>query len=107
MPLRLVYAPEALGDLRSILRHIAVDNPIAARAFVGAIERRCHGLAKQPNLGRPRGDLGSGLRIFPFRRRVVIAYRIEGDDLAILRVFYGGRDYEALLTDDEEVPEEG
>lgn len=97
MPLRLVYTPDALADLRSILRHIADDNPSAARTFVGTIEQRCRDLCQQPYLGRTREDLGIGLRIVPFRRRIVIAYRIEGNDLAILRVFYGGRDYEALL----------
>ncbi|HEY9347896.1 MAG TPA: type II toxin-antitoxin system RelE/ParE family toxin [Inquilinus sp.] len=97
MPLRLVYTPDALADLRSILSHIAGDNPSAARTFVGAIERRCRDLCQQPHLGRAREDLGIGLRIVPFRRRIVIAYRIEDNDLAILRVFYGGRDYEALL----------
>lgn len=97
MPLRLVYTPDALADLRSILRHIAGDNPPAARTFVGAIERRCQDLCRQPHLGRTREDLGIGPRIVPFRRRIVIAYRIEDNDLAILRVFYGGRDYETLL----------
>lgn len=97
MPLRLVYTPDALADLRAILRHIAGDNPPAARSFVGAIEQRCRNLCTQPHLGRAREDLGGGLRLFPFRRRVVIAYRVEGTDLAIIRVFYGGRDYEVLL----------
>ena len=32
-------------------------------------------------------------------RRVVVAYRIVGDDINILRVFYGGADYETLMRD--------
>lgn len=105
MPLRLVYTPDALADLRSVLCYIAGDNPSAARSFVGAIEQRCRNLCVQPHLGRARGDLGAGLRIASFRRRAIIAYRIEGDDLAIIRVFYGGRDYEALLGEERGPPE--
>jgi plasmid stabilization system protein ParE len=37
------------------------------------------------------------LRIMTFRRRVVTAYRVHADQVEILRVFSGGRDYETIM----------
>jgi len=34
-------------------------------------------------------------------RRIVVAYRIVDGGIVVTRVFYGGRDYEALLRDDD------
>jgi plasmid stabilization system protein ParE len=36
--------------------------------------------------------------------RIVVAYRIAEDAVVITRVFAGGRDYEAILRDDETAP---
>ena len=46
--------------------------------------------------GTARDDLRPGLRIFPFEHSAVIAYLVEGGQVCIANVFYGGRDYEAL-----------
>lgn len=40
-----------------------------------------------------------GLRTVPFERSALIAYIIRNDRVVITNVFYGGRDYEALLRD--------
>jgi toxin ParE1/3/4 len=54
-----------------------------------------------PESGRSRDDLRPGLRIIGFERRVVIAYMVLPDgDLEIGRIFYGGRDYEAIMSED-------
>src|SRR5687767_1641185 len=97
MRLRLVYSAEAAADLEDIYRHIALDSPVAVERFGRAIEARCDSLRDTPGLGMARPDLGDGLRILPMRRRVVIAYRTMGRTIEILRIFYGGRDFEALL----------
>ncbi len=44
-----------------------------------------------------RDDLDEGLRITGFERRAVIAWKVEGDTVRITNIFYGGRDYEAVL----------
>jgi toxin ParE1/3/4 len=97
MHLRLLYSTEAAADLEDIYRHIAPDSPAAAEQFVRAIEARCDALRTMPNLGMARPDLGAGLRILPMRRRVVIAYRTVDRAIEMLHIFYGGRDFEALL----------
>jgi plasmid stabilization system protein ParE len=51
-----------------------------------------------PDSGRRRDDLRSGVSIVGFERRVVIAYKqLQSGDIEIGRIFYGGRNYEALL----------
>jgi toxin ParE1/3/4 len=98
MRLDLVYSGKALGDLESILRHIAEDSPATARLWVAAIEERCEKLRFFPEMGVERPDLAAGLRIFPFRRSV-IAYRILLGRIRIVRVLHGGQDYGALVGD--------
>ncbi len=41
-----------------------------------------------------------GLRTVPFEHSAVIAYVIEGDSVFIVNVFYGDRDFEALMRGD-------
>ncbi len=98
MPLEVVYRPDAKQDLDNIFRHIAVDSPERAFAFVNFIRDRCALLRVVPKLGPSRPDLGPGLRIYPIRRRVVVIYLIGDTAVEIVRVFYGGRNIEALLA---------
>ena len=50
--------------------------------------------------GMARDDLRPGLRVVGFRRRVTIAFAITEETVEILGIYYGGRDYEALLSID-------
>ncbi|WP_375453533.1 type II toxin-antitoxin system RelE/ParE family toxin [uncultured Methylobacterium sp.] len=101
---RLVYRPAAIEDLDGIYDLIAADDPQRARAFIDGIRERCRKLCVHPELGPARADLRPGIRIFPIRRRVVVAYRIEADAIVVVRITYGGRDYEALIQDDGDRP---
>jgi toxin ParE1/3/4 len=53
-----------------------------------------------PHRGTQRDDLRPGLRIVPFKKRTAIAFEIdeEKDVVRVLRVFYGGQDYDAVLN---------
>lgn len=46
-----------------------------------------------------REDLRSGLRTIGYRKRVVTAYAILNETVAIVGIFYGGRDHEQMLRD--------
>ena len=52
-----------------------------------------------PHRGSRRDDLRQGLRIVPFKKRTAIAFALDEDRrvVTVLRVFYGGQDYEAVL----------
>lgn len=94
---RLVYRPAALADLDAIFDYIAADNDRQAHRFIKDIRARTRALASHPELGPARPDLGPGIRILPILGRVVVAYRIGTGAIEIVRVLYGGQDYEALL----------
>ena len=73
---------------------MAADSPHAAVRFVDSIEKRCRSLLEFPGQGRTRNDLLAGLRILPFGRRVMIGYLSTEEAIEVLRVWYGGQDYE-------------
>lgn len=94
---KVIYRPEAIADLKDIYRIVAgvSQSHEVASGFVDRIMVRCRKIGNAPHGGAPRDDLEAGLRMVPFERRAVIAYRVE-KDVEILNVFYGGRDYEAV-----------
>jgi len=99
----LLFRPLAEADL-ALYHHIAdtSGSPDRAIGYVRRIRDRCRRLLEFPDSGRPRDDLRPGLRIIGFQRRVVIAYMTQpSGDVEIGRIFYGGRDYEALLKDEK------
>jgi hypothetical protein len=55
-----------------------------------------------PTRGTRRDDIRAGLRTVGYRRQATIAFAMSDDTVNILGVYYGGRDYEADLRDDEE-----
>lgn len=99
--LEVEYRQSARDDLAGIFRFIfesgaSVD---VALKFVLRIEDRCQKVGDAPRSGRPRDDLRPGLRTVPFEHSAVIAYVIQQDVVWITNIFYGGRDFEALLRD--------
>lgn len=92
-------APQAEAELHEIWFYIAKESgslQIADR-LIDSITHRFFLLAEHPYLGRRRDeDLRHGLRSFPVGQYVII-YRIENEDVLILHVARGSRDFEALL----------
>lgn len=98
---KLTYKPLALADLDGIYDITGSDYPQRGYDFVEAIRARCRkNLLSTPKIGRERNDLGEGIRVYPIKdKRTVVAYRIAHEEIVIVRVFYGGADYEAALLD--------
>ncbi|MBK5960626.1 plasmid stabilization protein [Rhodoplanes elegans] len=99
--MKVVVTAAALADLVEIGRAIAGDNPERAESFVAELYDRCRQLASSP-------------RAFPLiphwedrgiRRRThgnyLIFYRIEDDEVQVLHVLHGARDYTSILFPDE------
>ena len=95
---RVGFGPGASDDLLALYDHVAAEAG-AERAidYAGRIEQACLGLAAFPLRGTPRDDIRPGLRVLAFRRRVLIAYAVAGQEVIILRILYGGRQF----TDDD------
>ena len=91
--------PQADSDLDDIWYYVATKSgsmDIADR-LVDSITDRFYLLSTHPNIGRARDeDLRPGLRSFPVGEYVII-YRIEHEDVLILRVLRGSRDIVALF----------
>jgi toxin ParE1/3/4 len=47
--------------------------------------------------GGRRDDIRVGLRIVGFERRVTVAFSVDESRVTILRLFYGGRDWEGAF----------
>ncbi|UYN94767.1 MAG: type II toxin-antitoxin system RelE/ParE family toxin [Enhydrobacter sp.] len=90
------FSPAALDDLRRLGDWIAERAGVdVASHYIERIEAYCDDLAYSGERGRLREDLRPGLRIIGFERRVAIAFTVSDDEVLILRVYYGGRNWTA------------
>ena len=91
----VVFAPEAEDDLINLYDWIVSNaNPAVAIEFTGRIEDFCLRLDMASERGTLRDDIRPGLRVVGFERRIVAAFTVTDDEVTILRLFYGGRDWE-------------
>lgn len=99
MTREVLYTPEARQQLTDLYLWIAAQSgfPDRAEEYVSSIFDFCDRLSTHPHIGISRDDLRPGLRTIGFRGRVVIAFAVGHSFVDVLGVFYGGRDYEALL----------
>jgi toxin ParE1/3/4 len=54
-------------------------------------------LATFPQRGTRHDDISRGLRTIGFERRDTIVFQVTRAEVAIVRICYGGRDYESAL----------
>jgi plasmid stabilization system protein ParE len=97
------FAPGVLAQLGEIERYIAqAGSPSTAARYVEEVVDHCESLSLFPLRGNARDDLMPGLRISNFRGRLAIAFKVDARAMtvAILGLFHGGRNFEALLQDD-------
>ncbi|WP_119420843.1 type II toxin-antitoxin system RelE/ParE family toxin [Desertibaculum subflavum] len=100
MKYEIEFRPLAEVDLFNIYRYIARRSGIdAAGSYVERIGDACQALELSPKRGTRRDDLGRGIRIIGFERRIAIAFRVTGRKVEIMRVLYGGRDLGQALKE--------
>jgi len=101
MPYTVVFTPEAEEQLAAIYRYIAAKaSPETAERYTSAIVSYCEGMQFTPHRGTRRDEIRSGLRITNYKKRSVIAFAVDAEQLSIIGVFYGGQDYETALESD-------
>ena len=94
----VVFSPEAENELLEIYDWIAAAaSSEVAFGYVTRIEEFCERLSIGPLRGQVRDDIRPGLRIVGFERRVAVAFKCDAGQVVILRVFYGGRNWEELI----------
>ena len=92
MAAEVIWRPEARNDLYQIYDWIA-DRADAATAFAytSRIESFVERLSHFPNRGTPRFHLAAGLRTVTFERRIIIAYRVKGQQVIVARLIHTAR----------------
>jgi plasmid stabilization system protein ParE len=92
------FAPEVLEQLAALYRYISTAaSPETAQRYTDAIVTHCEELRTFPHRGNQRDDIRPGLRITNYRKRAVIAFAVDANQVSILGIFYGGQDFEAAM----------
>ncbi len=99
--MKVVLTRSAQSDLEQIGDYIAQDNPTRALSFVRELRTAALTLADTPRAFPivPRYE-GYGIRRRSFGNYLVF-YRVEADQMVILRILHGARDYEPVIFPDD------
>ncbi len=90
--MQVIWEEDALSDLRHIRRHIAKDNPVAARQVARRIRDAAGILAEHPEIGRPGRVADTRELVIP-DTPYIAAYQVAGDAVLILRVLHGAQQW--------------
>lgn len=94
----VIYTPKAGDDLDWIYETVAeASSAVTADGYDQRIRAFCERLDYGSERGSRRDDLLPGLRVTGFERRATIAFIVEPEQVVILRVFYGGTNWEEEL----------
>lgn len=85
--MRLVWSVLALRDLAAARAYIAHDNPAAADNQIGRILISVARLLRFPEIGRP-GRRGGTRELVVNWTPYIVAYRVRGEAVEILRVLH-------------------
>lgn len=92
---RVIFTPAARHDLFSIYEWIAARaSLLVAISYIERLETYCLGFDIASERGHRRDEIIPGLRIVGYERRVTIAFVVDDDCVTILRMFYGGQNWE-------------
>lgn len=99
--IKLVYLPEALGDLEEIVKfHIGRVGVASGRATYAAIREPIAKLSAFPLMGQTHPDpvlASHGFRKLVTKSPYVCIYKVFSDTVYIYRIVNGATDYPKLL----------
>jgi toxin ParE1/3/4 len=96
--LKISFRPLAEANLFNVYRYIVAEaGAEIAGAYIDRIEAACMALETFPERGTRRDDIRRGLRTMGFERRATITFQVKKTEVVIVRIFYGGQDYERAL----------
>lgn len=102
-PYLVIFTPEAEEHLAELYHYIATKSSAnVAMRYTNGIVDYCDAMKSFPHRGTRRDDIRPGLRITHYKKNAVIAFAVDDAnfEVAILGVFYGGRDYASGLDVD-------
>ena len=89
--MRLILSRRAKEDLLEIWEFIADHDEIAADRYIDHLRDRALELLHFPELGRARNEIHLNLRSLLARNHLLF-YKIEGEEVQILRILHGSMD---------------
>ena len=92
--MQIVWSPRAASDLTQSLDYITERNPAAADDVQERIRHLVALLEETPHIGRP-GRTGGTRELVITDTPYVVAYRVTGNAVRILRVMHGARHWPA------------
>jgi toxin ParE1/3/4 len=99
--MRVILSEAAQSDLEAIVDWIAQDSPQRADQFGEELVARCNGIGRNPRLY----PIASNIATSGVRRRLhkgyLIFYSLIANEVKILHILNGARDYPALFADDD------
>jgi addiction module RelE/StbE family toxin len=95
----LEWSAYALADRIAIFDYIDADSPQAAITVDERIREQVEVLMRFPESGRP-GRIGGTRELVISRTPYIVAYRISGETVRILRVLHGARCWPEDMSDD-------
>jgi len=84
------WSRQALINLRQVREYIAQDSPAMAAGVVSRLRAAALGLEQFPHRGRI-GSLTGTRELVVARTPYLLVYRIDGDEVVILRVRHGAQ----------------
>ena len=96
--MRLEWSAYALADRIAIFDYIEADSPQAAVAVDERIREQIEVLARFPQSGR-KGRIEGTRELVINRTPYIVAYRITGETVRILRVLHGSRRWPDEMSD--------
>lgn len=98
--MNVVFSDEAEHDLEQIADYIAKDNPRRALSFIIELRGKCESLSETA----ASFPLMPRYERYGIRRRIhgnyLVFYRVTADQVQIIHIMHGARDYAALLFEE-------
>lgn len=98
MNYHIEFTAVADEDLRE--RYLWIESQAGtaiADAYDARLRERLRKLAHFPNRGTPQDDVLVGMSSLSFERTMIIFYRVEGEEVTVIRVVFAVRDVAALF----------
>ena len=97
---KVIFSPEAQADLRKLHTWIAdVGGPKHADSYLLRLKAFCERLELGSERGTRRDHVRRGLRIVGFEGRVTVAFVVQENAVMLLRIFYGGANWENRFSE--------
>jgi toxin ParE1/3/4 len=96
------FSALAEDDLFELYHFIAGEaGRHVAGGYIERIEAACLKLEMFPERGTRRDDIRPGLRTVGFERRVTIVFQVGSSEVLIVRILYGGQEFDHGLRMDD------